>query len=111
MRTSEGNVQVHKPNSPAFDTGTVLVTSQAFGLLQRAGVAPAELLTEHQRLIPAKAIPTDLALRLNAIQLRHRVTTRFPVLTLTPQIQITEVCVVTEPGHHQTLIRLANEFR
>lgn len=27
MRTSEGNVQVHKPNSPAFDTGTVLVAA------------------------------------------------------------------------------------
>ena len=100
-----------KPDPPAFDTGTVLVTSQAFGLLHRADVTPAELLTEHQQLIPAKAAPTDLAMRLSAIHLRQRVTTRFPVLTLKPQPQVTEVCVVTEPGHHQTLILLANETR
>ncbi|MDI4633157.1 hypothetical protein J7U46_08875 [Pelomonas sp. V22] len=102
---------MHKPDPPAFDAGTVLVTSQAFGLLHRADIAPADLLAEHQQLIPAKAAPTDLAVRLSAIHLRQRVTTRFPVLTLRPQAQVTEVCVVTEPGHHLTLILLASEIR
>lgn len=102
---------MNRSDPPAFDTGTVLVTSAAFELLRGAGVAAAELLAEHHRLIPSKAVASDIAARINAIYRRQRVITRFPVLAQRPQLHIAEVCVVTEPGHRLTLILLPVELR
>lgn len=95
---------------PAFHTGTALVTAAAFELLRSASVAPAELLTEHRQLIPAKAIAFDVTARISAIRLCQRVLTRFHVLAQRPQMHVAVVCVVTEPGHSLTLIMLPHEL-
>lgn len=100
----------HPKFARAFKVGHVIVTAKAFDLLCRAGLSPAELLAEHAQWVPAKAVAVDLGQRMQAIHLRQRVLTRFPVRVRIPQPHIAETCVVTEAGHRETFVLLAQEL-